>query len=56
MGPFRALPHQYGAQVQIRDALDFARSYGTQADAADCFVIAAPSGVTLAEWARWRTV
>ncbi len=47
-----ALPHQYGAEVQIRDALDFARSYGIQADGADRFVVIPPARATLVEWAR----
>jgi len=52
MAPFLALPHQYGAEVQIRDGLEFARSYGIQADGADRFVIVPPSRATLSEWAR----
>ena len=52
MAPFLALPHQYGAEVQIRDVLEFTRSYGNQVDGADRFVIVPPSRATLAEWAR----
>ena len=52
MPPFLALPHQYGAEVKVRDGPAFSKNYGTQADGADRFVITPPSSATLAEWAR----
>lgn len=52
MASYAALPHQYGAEVTIRDGLAFTQAYGNQADAADRFVIVPPTQATLVEWAK----
>jgi hypothetical protein len=49
---FLALPHQYGAEVRIRDVRAFDEAYGGQGDGAVGYVIVPPSEKTLAEWAR----
>ncbi len=52
MALFLATPHQYGAEVCVRDAEDFQKQYGNQAAVTDQFFIVAPSAATLAEWAK----
>ena len=50
---YSALPHQYGAEVQVRDDKAFRRDYGEQyGDSAESLVIVSPSRSTLTAWAK----
>ena len=52
MKHFFATPHQYGAEIQIRDEEDFRKAYQGQADSVNVFVVSPPSAKTLTEWAK----
>lgn len=49
---FFALPHQYGAEVHVRDMHTFSDDYGCQGDGVRRYIIVPPSETTLAEWAH----